>query len=345
MPPPPVQQRYLLILSTIRRGPRLVKIISCHIYKYIQSLIILFASYARAYFDNQVVHLHDCLPLKNGENHRKLNSSFLSDWNDARYNCDQCLLQISGISPLEHMTGSRHLEIIKETQKCPFCDKVIFSEFLDEHKEEFHDGAMFRCAFGEDCREKFLSIEQVENHIKSKHTDSVDTESSLFIILPETKLMCKFQCNMCAFSHCASYTDMKQHLKNHRNEESFKKIHVIFKCRVCEKDFETLDAVIVHSKSHEKEYGSLRTRIIAKESSLQSKKEVYKENRNKKQEINVFVNTTENRFGVLGKKEERCNKNPSSPMNTNLSYPAKIPCIFWNRGFCRNENYCKFQHD
>ena len=54
----------------------------------------------------------------------------------------------------EHLNGSRHCQIIKETKRCPFCEKVIFSEFFDEHEEEFHDDGLFKCAFGEDCRER-----------------------------------------------------------------------------------------------------------------------------------------------------------------------------------------------
>ena len=53
----------------------------------------------------------------------------------------------------EHLNGSRHLEIINETKKCLFCEKVIFSEFVDEHQEEFHNESLFKCAFDENCHQ------------------------------------------------------------------------------------------------------------------------------------------------------------------------------------------------
>ena len=160
---------------------------------------------------------------------------------------------------------------------------------------------------------QFLTIEHAEKHIKSCHTDSIETKSCLFIILPEPELRYRFQCNVCSFFYFGSYTVIKQHLRRHRNEEN---VHVKFECRVCRKEFGSFDSVNLHSKSHNQEYGSLMTRIISKES---YKSKFYQKDQNN------YRNKTEN-------KDRKMNilrtKQMISPGFENI---LKIPCIFWNR--------------
>ena len=178
---------------------------------------------------------------------------------------------------------------------------------------------------------QFLTIEQAENHIKSIHTDSDDAESSLFIILPESKFMCQFQCNLCPFFHLGSNTVMKQHLKRHRNKVNSENINIIFKCRACKKDFESINDFNHHQDLHVQEYGSLMTRIIAKErshrnssvhtSSYQKEKETYrkKETCREKEGIKSYEKSKEKIFSIF------------ETMNSGFTSTSKIHCIFWNR--------------
>ena len=177
---------------------------------------------------------------------------------------------------------------------------------------------------------QFLTIEEAENHIKSIHTDSDDAESSLFIILPESKFMCQFQCKLCPFFHLGSDTVIKKHFKRHRNKVNSENINVIFKCRACKKDFESVNDFNLHQDLHVQEYGSLMTRIIAKErshstslyaSSDQKEKETYrkKETCREKEEIKSFDKSKEKNFSIY------------ETMNSGFTSASKIHCIFWNR--------------
>ena len=93
----------------------------------------------------------------------------ITDWSDSKHSCSRCLIQVAGVSLLgkeqvfilippslsyyilEHLNGNRHLEVVNETVMCSFCEKFIFTEFFDQHKLEFHEDALFKCAFGESC--------------------------------------------------------------------------------------------------------------------------------------------------------------------------------------------------
>ena len=178
---------------------------------------------------------------------------------------------------------------------------------------------------------QFLTIEEAETHIKTIHTDSDDAESSLFIILPKSKFMCQFQCKLCTFFHLGSDTVIKQHFKRHHKKINSENINIIFKCRACKKDFESVNDFNLHQDLHVQEYGSLMTRMNAKErshskssvhaSSYQKEKETYrkKETCREKEEIKSFDKSKERNFSQF----ERINSGSPSA--------SKIRCIFWNR--------------
>ena len=119
---------------------------------------------------------------------------------------------------------------------------------------------------------QFPSIEESKKHFKFKHSeaensDKVDTESHLFIILPQQELRCQFQCNLCPFYHLGSSLSVQHHMKEHGSGGN-----VLCVCRVCKQEFENSESVILHSKAHNSEYGSIISyHILAKQTRAREK--------------------------------------------------------------------------
>lgn len=176
-----------------------------------------------------------CVPIRDLMNDSKLQLHLRYHSGDYKYSCKQCELGYKKYSNYRlHMKNSHNETIESNIYKCKHCSKIFsLQDQLEMHLRYHSDQFKYKCSF---CEKGYISEMSYQDHMKRIHK---------IIERIENRYQCKY-CSM-VFTNINQY---HSHLRNKHNEIE----DLGFKCKHCERKFETYYLLKGHLRYHSGDY-------------------------------------------------------------------------------------------